>query len=325
MFDLHFFTNALSIACPQIRLIPHEDDLADVPSVAEHFAFVPKELGQVKWTIDFASTWRLRFEEWLQKSGPVDGFSASSPLLAAVHPSFFEFPTAHDSNAFVATFGRIVRFNEDTRRLAAVVLYALDKKHSLGINPGETGIPASGKFYGAHLRTAIDAAAANFAPYEEQSQAYLSAATTHNLSVIYVASGSPPDILRFTDTAALLGMVVTTKNVVLENDPEFAHALAEMQSLTWDQQALIDYLVLLRSSHFGGTWASSFAWNIAFRRHVAVGHGIWKPSQAAENEGRDIKVRGDSEGPPGECYKDSVSTIYGDDLRGIWFELSMWP
>lgn len=252
-------------------------------------------------------------------SGAPDGFDANKPVLVLIKQAFFEYDINTDPAPFVATFGRIVRFREDIRRLSAIVIYAMEKKYKLGFNPAPVGIPEARKFYGAHLRTAVDATAAGFAPYEEQSAAYLEMAHKNNLTVAYIASGSPPDIQRITTTAAEQGISVTTKNALLEGDPEFKDALAEMKALTWDQQALIDYMVLLRSSAFGGTWASSFAWNIALRRHVAVNKGVWVPSEAANKElhpGR---------GEYHTCFEDEINTIFGDDGRGIWFELSMWP
>jgi len=200
----------------------------------------------------------------------------------------------------------------------------MDQKYNLDINPAARGVPAPGKFYGAHLRTAVDAAKAGFAPYKDQAAAYFSDAQKHKLSVVYLASGSAPDIKRFTEEAAEKNMSVTTKYDLLSSSPEFANALEEMKALTWDQQAEIDYLLLLRSSAFGGTWASSFAWNIAFRRHVAVNGGKWVESEAAKNAKREVGVtKKDTAGAI--CYEDKINTIFGDDKRGIWFELSMWP
>ena len=139
-----------------------------------------------------------------------------------------------------------------------------------------------------------------------------------------------------------MGIKVTTKLALLENVEEYEEELKEMKSLTWDQQALIDYMVLLRSSHFGGTWASSFSYNIVFRRHVVVGNGTWIPSQMAleardiEERSLDLEARNEriegtwesTEGEKlasGECYKDKINTVFGPPRLGIWFELSMWP
>ncbi len=327
MFDEEFFTTSLSAACPQIKIIANESAID--PEPANKPALTPKELGtnfltnEVERVMDFASDWRLLFDQWLLGIGAPSGFDAFSPVLVSIRPSFFEWPILYDDRLFIATFGRILRFSTKILELAATVLYTLDRTYSLGIDPAETGVPAAGKFYGAHLRTDVDALAANFDSYEAQSAAYLTEAQRKKLSVIYLASGSPTDAERFTATAAEKGIKVATKYALLEASPAYADALAEMKALTWDQQALVDFVVLLRSSHFGGTWASSFSYNIVFKRHVAVGKGTWVPSKLALEESRHskrgMKLR------DGECYKDEVNTVFGRKRLGLWFELSMWP
>jgi hypothetical protein len=334
MFDLEILKTTLTSACPQMRVVSHEFDLAEFPSLANSTsALTPKDLGhdfKVGRVVDFPTFWRTAFDKWLVEFGAPGGFNATSPLLVAISAAFFEFPIRYDSPEFIATFGRIVEFRADIRQIAATVLYALDKKYQLALSPGQSGIPTSKKYYGAHLRTDVDAIAASFASYEEQSTAYLNGAKKHDLPFIYLASGSKPDIERFTSDAAVMGIKVTTKNALLEGDLEYADALQEMQKLTWDQQALIDFSLLLRSSHFGGTWASSFAYNIVFKRHVVVGGGVWVHSEAAVNAKRDVEGKMDLivRNEPleaGECYKDAINTVYGPAGMGIWFELSMWP
>lgn len=344
MFDLDIFKTSLTTACPQIRVVSEEADLEEFPSLADHTSpLTPKDLGnefKVERVVDFPEVWREKFDTWLEQYGAPKGFSASNPLLVSLTPAFFEFPIMYDAPDFIATFGRIVEFNPEIRRLSAEVLYALDRKYTLGINASQTGIPEPKKYFGAHLRTDADAIVAKFANYDEQSKAYLKGAKAHGLSFIYLASGSTPDIKRFTADAKKKRISVTTKYALLEGEPEFANALEEMKKLSWDQQALIDFAILLRSSHFGGTWASSFAYNIVFKRHVVVNNGTWVHSELALAAKRDPKPEkqleqrwfgiGDSEEKrkklqKGECYKDSISTIYGTPTMGIWFELSMWP
>lgn len=325
MFDEDYFIKSLSTACPQIHILSNVSLLDASISTA---AITPKDLGnkfKVDRVMDFAADWRSLFDKWIADFGP--DFNRSMPLLVSAEPSWFEWPILYDSALFVATFGRILRFNSTLLNLAATVVYALDEEYNLGIEPAMTGIPMKGKFYGAHLRTAKDAVAASFASYEEQSSAYLSSTTKNNLSLVYLASGSPPDIIRFMQTAAEKNIQVTTKTALLEKKAQFANTLKTLQALTWDQQALIDYMVLLRSSHFGGTWASSFSYNIVFRRHVTVGKGEWIPSASAL-EARGVSLRNsrsNSDIEDGACYQDGVNTVFGPPKMGIWFELSMWP
>ena len=211
-------------------------------------------------------------------------------LIAAL----FKWPIAVHSLAFIATFGRVLRFHRQYLKIAGTFLYALEEQHHLGLDPTAAGVPAKRKFYGAHLRTDVDAIAAHFASSAEQSAASIKAAESHDLNFIYLASGSLADITQFTLDSATRGLTVVTKDLLL-SAPEFADVLPEVKSLAWDQQALVDYLVLLRSSYFSGTWASSFAWDIAFRRHVVVlgsGEGVhsyaamWKLGHPGGRRGR---------------------------------------
>jgi hypothetical protein len=174
-----------------------------------------------------------------------------------------EFPTSYDSPSFTANFGLILQFRRDIRRLAAAVLHALSDTYSLHIDP-RAGITTHA-YLGAHLRTAIDASSAGWTPYADQAARYLAQTAAHNLPVIYVASGDPESTARFRRDARTFGDIsVATKYDLLGGEE-----LEAMERLTWDQQALIDYEVLLRSSSFGGIYQSSFAWNVALRRHVA--------------------------------------------------------
>ncbi|PBP21263.1 alternative oxidase [Diplocarpon rosae] len=321
MFDEEFFASSLAAACPQIEVI--RSNLFHEP--ASKIAMTPRDLSpnrRLSRVMDFAPEWRTLFDKWLAETGAPGAEVGSSPIFVSIHPSWFEWPILYDDPKFIATFGRILRLDSTILQLAGTTLYALNDKYNLSLEAGKTGVPVRGKFYGAHLRTASDAVAANFASYDEQSSAYLEEAAEKKLGTIYLASGSPPDIERFTVAAAERGINVTTKAMLLGEDPVYADTLKAIESLTWDQQALIDFIILLRSSHFGGTWASSFAYNIAFKRHVAAGGGTWLPSDLA----REIGVTTRSEKlKEGHTFQDTVNTIFGARGQGLWFEMSMWP
>jgi hypothetical protein len=59
-----------------------------------------------------------------------------------------------------------------------------------------------------------------------------------------------------------------------------------MEEMTWDQLALVDYEILIRSNVFGGTWESSFAWNIAVRRHEVQGGELKKSKHVMYTDNR---------------------------------------
>lgn len=348
MFDASHFNTSLTSACPQISIITESAERALYPSLTTA-NLTTKSLGdtfKVVRVVDFLPEWRGAFDKWVKEEGAQGGVGLGRELRVDMQAAWFEFPILYDELEFTASFGRIVRFSHELRQLAAVVLYALDKKYGLEIDAAAMGVPAAEKYYGAHLRTDDDAIKASFAGYEEQSTAYLKGAQQHALSLIYLASGSAKDTKRFTKEAKSKKIAVTGKYALLEGNREFREELTQMRALTWDQQALIDFVVLLRSSHFGGTWASSFAYNIAFQRHVAVEDGGWTHSASAlaverdpvvnEEAKEEVKKEGRGEGEKvigegerrlreGEVWKDRVSTIYGPPKTGIWFELSMFP
>jgi len=294
-FDLDHFTETLSTSCPQIHLYSHANDLWDKPSTAKAVILSPQDLSTsfiAETVLANPANWSIAFKSYLNASHP-QPFSADKPVLVQLHNPLLQFPLSYDDPKFVANFGKILRFREDVRRLAGAVLYALSTKHSLSIPP--TSSILLSKFYGAHLRTAADAQAAGWTPYSIQSANYLSGASHLNLSTIYLTSGNEEDVGRFAERAANISISVETKESLLGGEPPreilredgkvvmgsrkgvkgFEREWNELQALTLDQQGLVDYEVLLRASAFGGTWETSFSWNVAMRRHVVAGGGSW--------------------------------------------------
>jgi hypothetical protein len=145
------------------------------------------------------------------------------------------------------------------RAFAGSVLWGLEEKYKVGMQP-EIRIQ-KGTFYGAHLRTAAHAKAAGWAPYLIQSQNYLFQASKHGLPVIYVASGNTEGVRTFAVEAQNLSMTVVTKESLFQGKG-LKNELIQLQNLSWDLLGLADYEVLLRASNFGGTWESSFSWNM---------------------------------------------------------------
>jgi hypothetical protein len=262
-FDKTHFLTSLSTACPQMTVYSDINDLYMYPSTANPIDLSPQGLTTefVHGTVlAHPEQWRNSFDSWLHLQAPT--FNAAMPVLIKLATPLLQFPITYDTPALANQFGRILRFREDCRRLASTILYNMSQKFGLELKSDTQVTP--GKFYGAHLRTASDAIKAGWMGYEEQAKNYLDHALFTNLTTIYVTSGSPSDIARFkTQATAQIGANVTTKHELLSQEDA-----AALNSLTWDQQGLVDYEVLLRSSAFGGIDQSSFAWNIAMRRHV---------------------------------------------------------
>jgi hypothetical protein len=134
-------------------------------------------------------------------------------------------------------------------------------RFSLDLAPDEGIAPHA--YMGAHLRTEADATAGGCTGYDIQAGLYIKQPLSPNLSTIYVASGNTGDIIGLRKQASMHAINVASKFDLLSGTD-----LEDLRALTWDQQALIDYEVLLRSSTFGGVPQSSFAWNIALRRNL---------------------------------------------------------
>jgi hypothetical protein len=311
-FDHDHLVSSLRQGCPQMRLYNDSNDLWDQPTTASPFVIIPINLAEDVVNLNHydilakPEKWRGQFDSWFDEQLNMTSRispSDAAPILVVVHQPFMDFPTSYDSPSFVANFGLILRFRPDIRRVAATVLNGLSETYSLNINP-LTGMTRNA-YLGAHLRTAIDAQSAGWTAYGEQAACYLAQARDRNLSLIYVASGDPASTAQFKrDALAFQNIQVVTKYDLLGGED-----LEAMKMLNWDQQGLIDYEILLRSSSFAGIYQSSFAWNVALRRHVAGKSYRWDAM----------------EGVGGQTFDDEWSWLYGPPGAWALFEKAMWP
>lgn len=195
----------------------------------------------------------------------------------------------------------MVAYRADTRRLAAVVLYELVKKYSL--HDATQADTSSFGFLGIHLRTDADTVTWKWMSYEVQSTAYHKHLDTYSLPVAYIATGDQEHLKNF--TALIAPIPVATKYALLEDRPI---ELAELQSLTWDQQAQVDHLVLLRARKFLGTTESSFSWAIAGARRASSKDGT---CGGPNMDGIVGYKKGDGKDDIGIAFEDQTSLIIG--------------
>lgn len=239
----------------------------------------------------------------------------------------WQWPVHVDGPEFANTFGAICKFNPDVMRLgkkalASMQAYArqvnLDRAftdHDLGghnktddehrLDKKEVAQADMSKYLGMHLRTEADAEP--FWPtYEEQEEAYLNKAMEMNLSVAYVASGSVNDVRRLTKAAAeKAGLLVVGKKDILDEE-----SLQELNALSWDQQGLVDYVVLTGSEYFMGNSRSSFSISVSLKRNLREDGIYTRPYQVRKKGwGRNFAV-----GPQERYY---------DHWLFIWD--AMWP
>lgn len=145
---------------------------------------------------------------------------------------------------------------KDIADLAAVALTEISKFADFDHSVEE--VPTlKAPYLGVHLRSESDALDF-WLDFHSQTSGYLEAANNTNLKHAYLACGNATESHRFAEEAwSQLHLSVASKLDLLKGDD-----LKRFQALSWDQQALIDFLVLSKSTHFIGCSFSSFTMNM---------------------------------------------------------------
>ncbi|GAB7356948.1 hypothetical protein MBLNU459_g7791t1 [Dothideomycetes sp. NU459] len=267
-FDEEHFITTLQSRCPQMSIYKpaHEEDLA--PALPSRYR--PQSM---RTDIDSSKTVAAavsHFNSWL--SGSPQSADLSKMTLVNLERTLWDGPDTRSLPPTVRRdFGAQLRLQPNVRRLAATITYNLAQRFGLPIDPRAPHPP--GAFLGAHLRTEQDAQAAGWlgetsphATFDAQTDMYLLQAAEHGLRVIYAASGNADHVVLFAAKAwAAQGVNITSKSALLAGAER-----AELEALSWDQQALVDYEVLLRCSVFGGFVKSSFSYNLAVSRNAVL-------------------------------------------------------
>ncbi|OLN96036.1 hypothetical protein CCHL11_03246 [Colletotrichum chlorophyti] len=269
--------------------------------------------------IEHPERWRGQLYDWLNNidtdTAPT-GKPSEGPFVVDLGRSYLTYPIYSDGESFATSFGDILKFRADTRELATATLVRMAQKFEFMIPRPADGISPPSPilehaFFGAHLRAEKDSQD-NWNPidpmwewseYSKQTAAYLEQATLSNLSLIYVASGNVTQVGTFASEAKPKGITVITKQDMLAEDSSERDRL---EDLAWDQQALVDFLIMLRASQFGGVAHSSFAWNIALKRHLFV-----------KSSGSHL------DGP--QMLSDELSQIYGEPRKYPEYASCLWP
>lgn len=236
--------------------------------------------------------WGDNFRQWLFdeariEQSKVPAPSMEKPFLVRIGKwALFEYPTQKDGAEFRNTFGQILKFNRPVMDMGKKVLGKMQnmsatlhaervamglaqKAHkSTVINNDERG------FLGLHLRTEADVRLADWAKYDELKHGFLAKAEEHGFQggVAYVATGNVRDARRFEyEAREALDLKVVDKRILLADEPQ---ALAELEAMNWDQQGLVDYVVMVASEMFVGSSRSSFSVWLCVRRAVMVDGGL---------------------------------------------------
>lgn len=288
-FDEGHFRQSLRSACPQIIIY---NEVASIPGLdvqdlqmgkVRPEQITPSHFG-LRGGCDsrdlnrHASLFGQRFRASLSEEeerlgrGPV---SASNPKLVRMNWGVqWNYPVYKDGPEFVATFGGLLKFRGDILELgrltvAAMKMTAAESKSGVNVEvEGEVEVgDRQSSFIGVHLRTENDALS-TWPSFEGQVNAYLAKASTLRppQRYAYIATGNATEAAKFSSLAlSQQALHVFTKHELLSN---FPNLLRQLESLSWDQQALIDFVVLLQADFFLGVSPSSFSMNVALKRHL---------------------------------------------------------
>lgn len=307
MFSPTHFRESLRLSCPGLQLY---DTLESATAGAKTHDPIPlrpeylqgKDLPRTG--LAKPENWRANFTTWLDQHIPPRARVGTA--VVNLSRTYLAYPIYSDGVSFATHFGDILKFRQDIRVLATSTLRSLAARYEYPGPLTEAVLPDF--FFGAHLRTERDAKLGWPGPdwvysrYETQAELFLSGAFNASIPLIYVASGDLDEVAKLSAEAAERNMTVTTKFDVL-GGPEVA-ALGE---LSWDQQGMVDFLVMTKASVFGGVGHSSFAWNVALGRHVVAGEG----------------GEGHLKGP--QALNDGLSQVYGKPGEYPEYPNTLWP
>lgn len=262
MFDVNHFTDSLRVSCPDLLLIRHmeqTDSSRRRGLLPEHlFTNIPTS------GLEHPEEWPIKLEAWIEEYMP--SYPEKEPIIIDLEQSFLHYPAHSDGHKFAHTFGNILKFRPDVRRLATTTLNKLSEWYDIPLNVSEPIMKPS--FMGAHLQTdnpfleERHNSGVAYAHFPSQTAAYIEQAISAKIPLIYVASGNLPEIHKFGLQATASKMAITHKEDLLKDKDMDA-----LERLRWDQRALVDYLVLLKAQDFAGVGHSSFSWQVVMTRH----------------------------------------------------------
>ena len=357
LYDVDFFLAAWKEACPQMAAVLSDQGIKNLspprnsPTIRANSVATFQRIGEL---IVDPTDWRKGLDEWLTEHA--DGYkdlSLEKPMRVVQRLALSHWNREWHDQDFAVSFPRLFRFPDSIRELAAAALWNMEKTAGkpmvsdailfpdLMVTTADSqALPEDGSsvvttlgpnrlttqgYLGVHLRVAEDAAKAKWPGYEAQAPAYLDEAQRRNLTVVYLATGSEEHRKMFRADAAARGIQVVTKEDLLAEQE-----LAELKKLSWDQQAIVDFEVLLHSSYFAGFVRSSFSWVIAIRRGILPEAGTphltrRQATTAPRLEGharRQEVASDDTNSPIVEKYRDGLSVVVGQfdamAIMGIW-------
>lgn len=281
LFDHEVYKSRIMTACPWFKIY---DTVHDIPGQNSNTS-LPLRSPQDKINFgdlrhdsrDFlinTNAFRLRadFNGWLRMLD-IAYPSLHSPLLVHMSHCYFEWHKTEDFFNVWREFGKILKFNRLIYELAHTALVQMAHYARVSLSDTERILNTELRYVGAHLRTEADASTdMRMLGFDDQMGRYIEECHKLNITLMYLASGDKQETEKARALGASSGIFVFTKYSLLEDS-----SLEELFSLTFDQQALVDYLILLRSTRFVGVDSSSFSANLAIARHDTLNdHKYWQ-------------------------------------------------
>lgn len=302
-FDEAHFRRGLAEACPYITI--YGDDLADVPGLEaekpdeRHVGpeqITPNHFGlrggcDMRDLNRHGALFGERFHAFLREKDESEEQQRLAPtgvpkprLVRMNWGVQWNWPVLQDGPEFVASFGGLLRFRGDILLLGEKTADVMQELASSS-SPDRDGRG----FVGIHLRTESDALGA-WPSFENQTATYL--ARVAKLApplprYAYLATGNATEAARLASRAeSQQGLRVVTKHELLRlSNGGGGELLRQLDALSWDQQALVDFVVLLRCGFFLGVSPSSFSMNVALKRHLSGDGLLTRPWRIGDGEG----------------------------------------
>ena len=314
MFDVKHFVESLRLSCPALNLYYTEDDIPNREKSPDPISIAPESLVEGKSrdgsaALQNSDQWRHQFYQWLEQYATKN---KEGPMIVCVGRLFLQYSVYSDGERFALEFGGIIKIRADARELATTTIRTLIQAYSLSVDLN--GPILKDAFLGIHLRTESDAMHAwgsvgdfwPFSKYKDQSAKYIEHIqdpSRPSTKVIYVASGDLNEVGKFAEDVKALNMTVATKFHLLNGKDK-----EDLEALAWDQQALVDFLIMPMASDFAGLGISSFAWNVALRRHLFA------------KQKNFLHI----DGP--QMFEDEFSILYGGGKEKYpEYEACLWP
>jgi hypothetical protein len=295
-FDQEHFIDSMKSSCPEMKIYTKHDEIK-FPDNYVHpprITIVAETIGQLE-----GEDWRTAFYKIVEAMITPD--EDTFPIVIEMALPAPVYDVYSDGNEFAHEFGNLIKFRPDVRAFAAKILLNLGAVYNTTFDLTQHALY---NFFGTHLFTEESRLGPDngwpgveweYALFDRQVKNIKEAAVNFNSTVLYLASQRNDEIAEFAKDAQMEFDIHTKYSLLSQEERKL------LLDLTLEQQNLVDYLVLLKASHFVGVGHSSFAWNVALKRHIwAADEQFTSGSHTFEDRFSHIYGWKDGENPHGD-------------------------